>query len=85
MPRYKEKPVFIDAVQWFKVGDHPEVLAVDSEWDEYLQVKNGATGMIIDADGCACFVFPGDYIVTDKYGEVSKCVSITFDQTYELV
>lgn len=85
MPRYKKKPEFVDAVQWFKQGDHPAVFAVDSKWDGYIPVKNGATGMLIDDDGGACFVFPGDYIVTDEYGEVSKCASSNFDKTYVLV
>ena len=35
--KYRKKPVVIDAVQWFKMGDHPAVVPIVLQQYDYTQ------------------------------------------------
>lgn len=70
--KYRKKPVVIDAVQWFKDGDHPAVTA-------YPDLKDG--GWIDTLEG-GHIVTPGDWIITGVKGEHYLCTDI-FELTYE--
>jgi hypothetical protein len=86
--KYRKKPVIIDAVQWFKVGDHSVVIPF---YD---------TGLLHPCQGCGepmslhgrCptleghhLVCPGDWIITGIKGEHYPCKPDIFEATYEKV
>ena len=82
--KYRKKPVVIDAVQWWKDGDHP---AVELIWP----LKDPASAKLLD-EGCVGVirtlegphgVRPGDWIITGVKGENYPCKPDIFEATYE--
>ena len=71
--KYRKKPVVIEAVRWFKYGDHPAV---------YKGQLSGCP-MIPTLEG-AMFVDVGDYIITGVKGEHYPCKPDIFEMTYEV-
>ena len=70
--KYKKRPVVVDAVQWFKDGDHP---AVKPYYDRpALNTRDGSM-----------WIAPGDWIITDTNGEHDTCSQDIFELTYEVV
>lgn len=87
MAKFRKKPVVIEATQWLKNGDHPEVTEL-----------HGAGGKICEACGhrsnehawCPTLegnhiVCPGDWIITGIKGEHYPCKPDIFEATYEPV
>ena len=77
--KYRKKPVVIEAVQWFKLGDHPKV--------EPLHPRNPGFedyGRIETLEG-EHVVTPGDWIITGVKGECYPCKPDIFEMTYEAV
>jgi hypothetical protein len=72
MARYLKKQIIVEAVQWFKHGDHP---AVTSESASDL------TGLIDTPEG-RLRVDPGDWIITGVAGEHYPCKPDVFDRLY---
>ena len=72
MARYLKKPVAIEAVQWFKHGDHPAVVA---------EPGNNAAGFIDTPEG-RLKVEPGDWVITGIAGENYPCKPEIFAQLY---
>lgn len=72
MGRYLKKPIVVEAVQWFKHGDHPAVMA-DSGDDcvGYIETPEGRL-----------FVQPGDWVITGVAGENYPCKPDIFEQLY---
>lgn len=56
MAKYRKKPVVIEAVQWFKMGDHPAVIA-----DPSPHVTGSAWIPTLEGGHV---VTPGDWIIT---------------------
>lgn len=75
MAKYKKKPVVIEATQWFKHGDHPEV--------KFLN-EDASKGWISTLEG-GHIVTPGDWIITGVKGEHYPCKPNIFEMTYEVV
>jgi hypothetical protein len=71
MARYMKKQLSVDAVQWFRRGDHP---AVSSDGDD-------ATGHIDTPEG-RLRVTPGDWIITGVAGEHYPCKPDIFKKLY---
>lgn len=71
--KFRKRPVVIEAAQWFKMGDHPEV-----------KPYNGNFGWIDTLEG-GHIVTPGDWVITGVQGEHYPCKPDIFEQTYELV
>lgn len=97
MKLFKKKPVIVQATQWFKMGDHPEVLNYHEAWDKgyrhhnpalvgLASVRNGynGKGLIQTLEGWH-EVTPGDWIITGVKGEHYPCKPDIFDLTYEEV
>jgi hypothetical protein len=89
MTAYRKKPVTIDATQWFKKGDHPEVTGgvVAEEGESDPKCKHCgqvllAHGWIKTLEG-GHIVCPGDWIITGVKGEHYPCKSDIFAATYE--
>lgn len=92
MTYYRKKPVVIQAIRWFKNGDHP-------------QVEVGRYSKPDVPDDCVCNqcgqpylvhglvntledmvrVCPGDWIITGNLGEIYPCKPDVFDAVYEQV
>jgi len=72
MARYLKKQVAVEAVQWFKQGDHP---AVHSEADD------DTTGYIDTPEG-RLNVTPGDWNITGIAGENYPCKPDIFEKLY---
>jgi hypothetical protein len=72
MSRYLKKQVAVEAVQWFKHGDHPAVLT-----------ESAADGFgYIDTPEGRLRVEPGDWIITGIAGENYPCKPDIFEQLY---
>lgn len=69
--KFRKKPVVIEATQWFKDGDHPEVKLVHE--GEYA-IKTLEGYMQVTA---------GDWIITGVKGEHYPCKPDIFEMTYE--
>ena len=72
MGRYMKKPIVIEAVQWFKHGDHAAVLAESDE---------DSCGYIDTLEG-RLRVEPGDWVITGVAGENYPCKPDIFEQLY---
>lgn len=94
MSRYRKKPIVVDAVQWFKYGDHPSVRKTSyGEVSDELGTSGCSRrepyyawhvmGMIDTLEGKHA-VTPGDWIITGIQGEVYPCRPDIFEATYEL-
>jgi hypothetical protein len=87
--KYRKKPVVIEATQWFKMGDHPEVhkpittAELHSEWERRQGLPNGSIGEIKTLEGYM-LVTSGDWIITGVKGEHYPCKPDIFELTYEL-
>ena len=75
--KYRKKPVIIEATQWFKHGDHPQVM-------RHERPENSKIGWIWTLEGVNV-VTPGDYIITGIKGEHYPCKPDIFEATYEKV
>ena len=69
---YKKEPDTIEAIQWFKHGDHPEV--IESRFDDTCGWLKRST--------YKHFVKPGDYIIKYDNGEYSVVPRIKFEAEY---
>jgi hypothetical protein len=82
MAQFRKKPVVIEATQWFKHGDHPNVLRAPLD---------AITGFRMDVDGWiqtlegGHLVTPGDWIITGVHGEQYPCKPDIFEKTYDAV
>lgn len=72
MGRYLKKQVVIDAIQWFRHGDHPAVIA---------EAGDDEAGYIDTPEG-RLRVTPGDWIITGVAGENYPCKPEIFKQLY---
>ena len=73
MARYVKKAVVLEAVQWFKHGDHPAVLAeADPDAMGYIETPEGR--LRVEA---------GDWIITGIAGEHYPCKPDIFEQLYK--
>lgn len=90
MPLFRKKPVVIEAVQWFKHGDHPAVLpphygggtAYNYAAEHGLDVDTLGWVPTLEAGHV---VSPGDWIITGIQGENYPCKPDIFAATYEAV
>jgi len=72
MSRYLKKQVAVEAVQWFKQGDHPAVFAESAD---------DSSGYIDTPEG-RLRVEPGDWVITGIAGENYPCKPDIFAQLY---
>lgn len=76
--KFRKKPVVIEATQWFKHGDHPEVMPMPRGYE------SATRGRIRTLEG-PLEVTPGDWIITGIMGEHYPCKPDIFEATYERV
>lgn len=86
--KFRKKPVIIEAVQWFKAGDHPAVRDVPSAMYDSLssEVNYRPTdyGWIETLEG-GHLVSPADWIIRGVKGELYPCKPDIFSATYDAV
>lgn len=82
--KFRKKPIVIEAIQWFKEGDHPEVKNIPDDRTGFIPVQEGATGYIDTLEG-GHFVTSGDWIIKGVHGEFYPCEPDIFKKTYEEV
>jgi hypothetical protein len=82
MPKFRKKPVVIEAIQWFIQGDHDEVMPIPFDKRNFIPVHDGATGYIDTLEG-GHFVTSGDWIIKGVHGEYYACKPDIFEKTYE--
>lgn len=86
MAKFRKKPVVIEAVQWFKDGDHPAVRRATR--DQAIGLVPGLlwehAGWVATLEG-GHVVKPGDWIITGIKGENYPCKPDIFSATYEPV
>ena len=75
--KFRKKPVVIEATQWFKMGDHPDVTRFRDDVSESI-------GWIDTLEG-GHIVNQGDWIITGVKGEHYPCKPDIFEMTYERV
>jgi hypothetical protein len=94
--KYRKKPVVIEAVQWFKDGDHPKVFAdakghtglrVADSWQSYMKELGYPHGVdyVIDTLEGRMLVSSGDWIIKGVKGEFYPCKPDIFLMTYDRV
>jgi hypothetical protein len=80
MAKYRKKPVIVEAEQWWP-GKHVDgVIYPVPNHEPYDADK----GLIETSEGPA-IIFPGDYIITDEYGDKYVCSQVIFEMMYEPV
>jgi hypothetical protein len=85
--RYCKKPIIIEAVQWFKMGDHPVVTQFRAR---NLHACKSCGKEMYEHGKCPMLegshlVCPGDWIITGIKGEHYPCKPDIFEATYEKV
>lgn len=89
MAKYRKRTPLADAVPWFKVGDHPDVVAYPNPEDVIEDVcpkcgeRPDVHGWIAAAN--APSVCPGDFVVEDGLGDRFSMRPGPFHEQYELV
>jgi len=78
MPKFRKKPVVIEAVQWFSNVHVPDVCRLESCKPFFL-------GPHIHTLEGPFVVSPGDWIITGVKGEKYPCKPDIFEATYERV
>lgn len=98
MSKYRKKPVVVEAVQWFKHGDHENVIPFDVEERaafifackpedlicEHCNEDLALHGWINTLEG-GHKVCPNDWIITGIKSEQYPCKPDIFEQTYDKV
>jgi len=83
MSRFRKKPVEVEAVQWFRLGDHQAVAKlIRSGRCGSCMAPRMEHGWIETLEG-GHIVCPGDWIITGVNGELYPCKPDIFDATYE--
>lgn len=91
MPKYRKKPVVVEAVRW--TGSNLEEIRnfVGSDliedcvelFDTKRELKKMLVGIAINTFEGTMRVDYGDYIIKDAHGDFNLCRSDIFKQTYE--
>lgn len=82
MPKFRKKPVVIEAVQ-FRAGEQDHSLAADVISGRVRYAEDGK--MLIDTLEGVMIASPGDWIIRGVKGELYPCKPDIFAATYELV
>jgi hypothetical protein len=92
--KFRKKPVVIEATQWFKNGDHPNVVMCWFDESGKIRWAPGDSGLInihccveraaIETLEGWHMVTPGDWIIQGVKGEFYPCKPDIFEMTYEV-
>ena len=101
MAKYRNKPNEVDATQWWKMGDHPEVTQYETVVEVGLNgeivslgadegckqcIRNmGAHGRLAVAVDDVVKVCPGDYLYQSVTSETRSASAKCFEEGHELI
>lgn len=80
MPKFRKKPVVIEAVQ-HKASEQPDCFAADVMAGRMRYAEDGS--VLIDTLEGTMQAFPGDWIIRGVKGELYPCKPDIFAATYE--
>lgn len=80
MPKFRKKPVVIEAVQ-FRMGEEPSELAADVVAGRIRYPEDGTA--LIDTPEGSMIARSGDWIIRGVKGELYPCKPNIFAATYE--
>lgn len=93
MPKFRKKPVVIDAVQfrgydkkWLQVVD--DTLWLETAYEDGILSnieKYPTAGLLIETLEGQMYAWPGDWIIRGVKGELYPCKPDIFEATYEKV
>ena len=90
MPKYRKKPVVIDAFKW--TGDRDQtkdpvwiVEAIEKGEVTFIGHRAGVVSMAVKTLEGVMVANPGDYIIQGVQGEIYPCKPDIFESTYEKV
>jgi hypothetical protein len=87
MRKFRKKPIVIEASQWFKDGDHPDVTPMPMPFHKIPNCKQCGKSVVehghIDTLEGGFIVCPGDWIIKGIKGEMYNCKPDIFEATYE--
>lgn len=95
--KYKNLSEVVEAAQWFKEGDHPEVIKVlitpegtvredsiiYSAWEDSIGSRLVTLVYAVETPEGLMPVAAGDYIITRANGEMSPCKPDIFEQIWK--
>ncbi len=81
--RYMTKPVFVDAVRWHRLGDHPKVIRF-AEFQEDADPEKADQPVLETPLGLVA-VSPGDWVVKDDKGNIYVIQDSDFVEQFEKV
>ena len=92
MPKFRKKPVIIEAQQWDKSKPHDKVVLVSQSPINFLRNDKcfhcggimGDHGYIGTFEG-EHIVCPGDWVIKGVADEFYACKPYIFEKTYELI
>jgi len=85
--KFRKKPIEIEAMQWFREGDHPNVTQCHlspNDKCKHCGKEFFEHGWIETLEG-GHIVCPGDWIIKGIHGEFYPCKPDIFKKTYEKV
>ncbi len=89
MDEYRRRGGTIEAIQWFKLGDHERVQGMTGDWEptpgkcDFCMRAYIDHGFIETLTG-GQLVCPGDWVLTDDRGD-HPCRAAIFEELYEKV
>jgi hypothetical protein len=83
--KFRKKSLVVEAMQWFKHGDHPAVIQETEENRPYGALPLPEEFGVIPKFGGMHIVAPGDWILTRWKGKYYPCKPDIFEMTYEKV
>lgn len=81
MPRFRKKPIVIEAEQWFPEKEVEGVTTFDVQNKDGSMTKGG----IIFSPWGDVEISPGDWVITGVNGEKYPCKPDIFEKTYEAI
>lgn len=95
--KFKNASEVVDAVQWFKHGDHPEVIKllitpegtvredsiIYSAWEDSIGSCLVTLVYAVETPDGLMPVTAGDYIITRANGEMLACAPDAFEQNWK--
>lgn len=83
MPKYRKKPVVIEAVQW--TGENATEMSLFIGRSDIGRWYNGTLVLPIETLEGQITANPGDWVIKGVKGEFYPCKPDIFDATYDLV
>ena len=79
--KFRKRSYLVEAFQWFKHGDVPEVTTVPFS-AKITDNRRAKLGWLETPQG-GHLIFPGDWVIIDGKGQLTSCNSDTFTRLYE--